>query len=155
MKIGGHGLREHIQLLTPLFGLLGAVWLIRILLAAAGAPAMIIRFASLTVAGPVSVVLAAVLIHSRQFGSYPSVVLCSFLLNAWVQLLIIAAVVFGTISGAENVYTAPEYSFPGHDPYHLRHILGHLTFGIGISSLVGAAEGCLLLWILRKLTPRK
>ena len=155
MKIGGHGLREHIQLLMPLFGLLGAVWLIRIVLAALGAPAMLIRLASLTVVGPATVVLAAVLIHSRQFGSYPSVVLSSFLLNAWVQLLIIVAIAFGTITGMENVYTAPEFSFPGDDPHHVKHILGHITFGLGFSSLVGAAEGCLLLWILRKLTPRK
>src|SRR5881397_1404177 len=122
MKIGGHGLREHIRLLTSLFVLLGAVWLIRILLAAVGAPAMLIRFASLTVAGPASVVLAAVLIHSRQFGSYPSVVLSSFLLNAWVQLLIIAAITFGAATGMENIYTTPEFSFPGDNPYHVKHI---------------------------------
>jgi len=155
MKIGGHGLREHIRMLTPLFGLLGIVWLIRIVLAALGAPTMAIRFASLTVVGPVSVVLAAVLIHSRQFGSYPSVVLSSFLLNSGVQGLIIVAIAFGEITGMENVYTAPEFSFPGADPHHVKHILGHITFGLGISSLVGAAEGCLLLWILRKLTPHK
>jgi len=153
MRIGGHGLREHVSLLAPLFGLLGAVWLIRIILGAAGAPSVVIRIASLTVVGPASALLAAVLIHSRQFGSYANVVLSSFLLNGWVQLLIITAIAFGTISGIENVYTAPEFSMPFDDPYHIRHILGHITVGLGIGSLIGAAEGCLLLWLLRRITP--
>ena len=28
-----------------------------------------------------------------------------------------------------------------------------LTFGVGVGTLVGAAEGCLLLWLLRRLVP--
>ncbi len=154
MKIGGHSIREHLGLLAPLFGLLGAIWLIRLLLAAVGAPSILIRIASLTVAGPASILLAAVLIHSRRYGSYASIVLSSFLLNGWVQLLIIVAIAFGTVTGIENVYTAPEFSMPGDDPFHVRHIVGHLTFGFGLTSLVGAAEGCLLLWLLRKITPQ-
>jgi len=33
------------------------------------------------------------------------------------------------------------------------HIHGHLTFGVGVGTLLGAAEGCLLLWLLRRLVP--
>jgi len=92
--------------------------------------------------------------HERRFGSYPNVVLASFLLNAWAELLIAGAITFSVVTGIENIYTAPEFSIPRHDPSHVKHILAHLTFGIGFGTLVGAAEGCLLLWLLRKLTPK-
>src|SRR5437867_7906653 len=155
MKVCGYRLRDHIRLLVPLFALLTGVWALRLILAAAGAPIGLTRYASLTVMGPAVVLLAALLMHERRFGSYTNVVLASFLLNAWAQLLIVAAITFTVVSGKQNIYTAPEFSIPTHDPSHVRHILGHLTFLIGFGTLVGAAEGCLLLWLLRKLTPKQ
>ena len=154
MKVCGYRLRDHIRLLVPLFALLTGVWALRLILAAAGAPIGLTRYASLTVMGPAVVLLAALLMHERRFGSYTNVVLASFLLNAWAELLIVAAITFTRVTGMQNIYTAPEFSMPGHDPSQVRHIVGHLTFGIGFGTLVGAAEGCLLLWLLRKLTPK-
>jgi hypothetical protein len=155
VKVCGYGLRDHIRLLVPLFALLTVVWALRLILAASGAPSGLTRLASLTVMGPAVVVLAALLMHERRFGSYTNVVLASFLLNAWAELLIVAAITFTVLTGKQNIYTAPEFSVPRHDPSHVGHILGHLTFGIGFGTLVGAAEGCLLLWLLRKLTPKQ
>lgn len=153
MKVGGHSFQDHLRLLSPLFGLVTAVWVLRLVLAAAGAPKGVTSFFSLTAATPISVLLAVLLIHMRRFGSYPNVVLAGILLNTWAELLIIAAIVFSVLTGTENIFTAPEYSFPEDNVYHLRHIYGHLTFGIGVSSLLGAGVGCLLLWLLRKMVP--
>jgi hypothetical protein len=148
MKIGGHGLREHIHLLMPLFGLIAAVWLLRIVLDKAGAPPTVVRMVSVTVAGAVSILLAVLLIHFKAFGSYGNVVVAAFLLEFWSQLLICSAIAFSAITGTSNIYTAPEYSFHSGP---VAHIFGHLTGVLGFDTLFGAAMGCLLLWMLRLL----
>ena len=150
MKIGGHGLREHIRLLIPLFGLIAAVWLLRLVMDKAGAPPTMVRIVSVTVAAAASILLAVLLIHFRAFGSYGNVVVAAFLLEFWSQLLISSAIAFSAITGTTNIYVAPEYS------YHsapVAHIVGHLTGVLGFDTLFGAAMGCLLLWILRRLVP--
>jgi len=124
MKIGGHGLREHIHLLKPLFGFIAAVWLLRIVLDKAGMPPTVVRMVSVTVAGAVSVLLAVLLIHFKAFGSYANVVAAAFLLELWEQLLICGAIAFSAFTGTANIYTAPEYSFHSAP---VAHIVGHLT----------------------------
>jgi hypothetical protein len=150
MKIGSHGLRDHVRLLTPLFGLIAAVWLLRIVLDKAGSPPTLVRMVSVTVASAASVLLAVLVIHFKAFGSYASVVLAAFLLELWSQLLICAAIAFSALTGTTNIYSAPQYSFhsgPG------AHIFGHLTGVLGFGTLFGAAMGCLLLWMLRRIVP--
>lgn len=150
MRIGEHGVREHIRFLSPAFVLVTAVWLLRLIVAEAGSPIWLVRLFSVTVGTTVAVLLSVILIHARRFGGYPSVVVASLLINLWAQILIILAILFSILTKTDNVYTAPEFSF-GESQW--RHLHGHLTFGIGVGALVGAAEGCLLLWLLRILVP--
>jgi hypothetical protein len=82
------------------------------------------------------------------------VVLAACLLVVFEQVLIVAAIVFSTLTGMQNVFTEPEFSMQN-DPHHLKHIVGHLTFGIGAGMLFGAATGCLMLWLLRMLVPKR
>ncbi len=153
MKICGRGLRDHIKLLSPLFGIIAAVWALRLVLDAAGASHGLITVFSVSIATPLAILLAVLFIHMRRFGSFPNVVASVVLLVVWSQLLVILAIFFSVITGKENIFTAPEYSIPGDDPHHVRHILGHLTFGIGVAALFGSAVGCLLLGLLRLLLP--
>jgi hypothetical protein len=160
MKIGEHGLGDHIRLLAPLFAFIGAVWALRLVLYAGGAPRPILYICSVTVAGSVSVLLAAVLIHSRRFGSYTNVVAAVFLLNCWQQFLIVAAITFTALTNIQNVYSAPEFSFSARPPFHgpegyLPHILGHLIGGVGFGTLFGSAMGSLVFWMLRRLAPKE
>ncbi|HXX23475.1 MAG TPA: hypothetical protein VEO19_10015 [Terriglobia bacterium] len=150
MRIGGHGLREHIRFLMPLFGLIAAVWLLRLVMDKAGTPPTVVRMVSVTVAGAASILLAVLLIHFKAFGSYASVVVASFLLALWEQLLICSAIAFSALTGTTNIYTAPEYS---HRSGPLAHIFGHITFSLGLGTLFGAGMGCLLLWLLRLIVP--
>jgi hypothetical protein len=150
MKIGGHGLREHIHLLKPLFGLIAAVWLLRLVLDKAGTPPTVVRMVSVTVAEAASILLAVLVIHLRAFGSYASVVAAAFLLEFWQQLLICGAIAFSALTGTANIYTAPEYSAHSGP---VAHIFGHLTAVLGFGTLFGAAMGCLLLWMLRRIVP--
>ena len=153
MKINGYGMRDHVRFLLPLFGLIVATWVLRFILYGVGARA-IGWFASVQTIAAISVVLAVFLIHSRGFGGYKNVIVCSFMLNAWTQILIIAAILFGVFTGTENVFTRPEFSL-GEDPGHLRHMKGHLTGGIGIGTLIGGVLGSALLWLLRMVLPKK
>ena|SRR5215813_3400561 len=156
MNICGLGLRDHIRLLTPLFGLITIVWALRWGLDAAGASHGMVRMFSVTVATSLAILIAVWMIHTRGFGSYPNVVVASLLLVVWQQFIIIVAIVFSVITRIENVFTEPEFSLPtGEDPHHLGHIIGHLTFGIGAGVLFGTATGSLMLWLLRTLVPRR
>jgi hypothetical protein len=150
MNINGFSLRDHLRLLAPLFGLIAAVWALRIVLAEMGASRLVLSICSVTLAGAAALLLAVLLIHGRHMGGYANVAAAVFLLECWEQGLISLAIAFGALTGTQNVYTAPEFSF-GLSP--LRHILGHLTFGIGMSTLFGSGTGCLLLWLLRKFVP--
>jgi hypothetical protein len=149
LKIGGHGLRDHLQLVAPLFGLIAAVWALRLILALAGAPHVALYF-SVTLTGAVSVLLAVLLIHMRHFGGYPNVVMAVFLLQFWQQFLIVMAIAFTTLTGIQTVYAAPEFA---HQLSPAAHMIGHLTFGIGIGTLFGTVMGSVVLWMLRRLVP--
>jgi hypothetical protein len=155
MRIGNHGLRDHIRLLGPLLALIAGVWALRMILAAADSPAWLVRVISVTTATSAALLLAVVLIHAKRFGGYASVVVSAFLLHLWADLLIVAAIVFTNVTGIGNIYTAPEYGIPGDDPSHLKHIYGHLTYSVGIGTLLGSAFGCLLLLLLRTLLPNR
>ena len=151
MKISGHGLRDHLRLLAPSFGLIAAVFILRLVLDAAGAPSFVVRGCSVTVGGAVAILLAVLMIHNRRFGGYPNVAVAVLLLVGWQQLLISEAIAFFAFTGIQNIYSAPEYSGRLADPW--RHIAGHLTFVLGFGVLVGAAIGSLWLWILRRIVP--
>ncbi len=153
MRIGKHGLRDHIRLLAPLLALIAAVWTLRMILAAANSPKWLVHLVSVTTTTSAALLLAVLLIHAKRFGGYASVVVSALLLNLWAEFLIVSAIVFSSVTSIQNIYTAPEYTIPGDDPAHLRHIYGHLTYGVGTGTLLGSAFGCLLLLLLRMLVP--
>ena len=153
MKVHGHGLREHIRFLAPLLLFVLIVWILRMFLGVVNVPLWFSKLFSVSAAGVIALLIAIFWIHARGFGSYPNVVMASFLINAWTHLLIILAILFAVSTGTENIFTRPEFSIKGDDALHIHHILGHLTFGIGANTLFGAGMGCLLLWLLRVVIP--
>jgi hypothetical protein len=153
MRIGDHSLGEHIRLLVPLFVFIAGVWALRLLLHELAVLHALVHVLSITVATALALLFVVVLIHVRGFGSYPSVVVSTVLVVAWAQLLIVLAIIFSVVTGTENIFTLPEFSMPGDDPRHIRHILGHLTFALGGGALIGSAFGCLILWMLRRVLP--
>ena len=148
MKINGHTPGEYLRLLAPLFALMAAVWALRIVVYAAGAPAIALHIVSVTLAGRVSVLLAVIMIQHRRFGGYTSVIASVFLLVCWEQLIISAAILFTMATGILTVYSAPQFTFGASETANLA---SHLLIGLGSGTLLGAAMGCLLSWILRRL----
>jgi hypothetical protein len=150
MNIGRQGFKDHLRLLAPLFGLIAAVWVLRMVVAFAGAPHMVIHWTSVTFTTAIALLAAVLLIHFKRFGSYANVVFSVFLLILWGQLLIVLAIAFSALTGFQTIYSAPQY---GGRFGPVRHIMGQLTFSLGFETLFGAAMDCLLLWILRRLVP--
>ena len=152
MKSGEHGLRDHLRLLAPMFGLIAAVWALRWIMALASTPPGLVRMMSVSVAGAVAVLVAVVMIHFKRFGGYTSVVVSAFLLVLWEEILIVAAILCTMVTGIENLYTVPEFGF---GESYLHHIAGHVTYGLGVEGIFAAGMGCVLLWVLRRLVPIK
>ncbi len=153
MRFSGKTMKEHIQLLTPLFGIIAAVWALRFFFGQVGAPDWLIRLFSVTLIVPVSIILMTLLIRMKRFGGYPSVIVGAFLLVVWSQFLIVAAILLSVFGGVDNIFTAPQFS-PENDPNHMRHIVGHLTFGVGWLTLLSSLMGCVLLFMLRRTHPK-
>lgn len=152
MNIGGHNLREHLRLLAPLFGLIAAVWVLRMVLHAARAPHEMVRWFSVTLASAVSILLVTLLIHLRRFGGYANVIVSVTFLELWTQLLIVAAIAFTSLTGIHTVFAEPEFS-PGRMADPRIHITAQLTFVLGSAIIFGTLMGCLLLFLLRWLVP--
>jgi uncharacterized membrane protein YoaK (UPF0700 family) len=152
MNIGGHNLQEHLRLLAPLFGLIAAVWALRMVVHASNAPHEIVHLLSVTLACAVSVLLATLLIHLRRFGGYANVIVSVVFLEVWTQLLIVAAIAFTALTGIHTVFADPVYS-PGRMADPRIHIAAQLTFVLGFGIIFGIGMGCLLLVLLRLLVP--
>ena len=150
MKIGEHSLSDHLRLLTPLFGLITAVWSLRMVLHLAGAPMQLVRVFSVGLAGSFSVLVVTFLIHFKRFGSYTNVVAAAFALVGYAQILVALAIAFAAITRTQNIFVAPEFSF--HMTY-TQHITSHLTVILVFQSLMAAGMACLLLLMLRWLVP--
>ena len=142
--------KQLVRLLGPLFGIILAVWFLRLVLAAAGAPGWLIAPFSITGIIPVSTLLAVLLIHVKRAGGYAQVVLASVLLAAVGQLLVSLAIAFTMATGIENVYSTPEFT-PSHLT-RLLHLCSHLL-GIILFGLLGSIIGCFFLCLVRILMP--
>ena len=142
--------RQLVRLLGPLFGVILAVWFLRVLLAAAGATGWLVASLSITGIVPVSTLLAVLLIHVKRAGGYAQVVQASVLLAAAGQLLVSIAIAFTMATGVENVFSAPEFT-PPHST-HLLHLYTHLLVIIPFG-LIGSIVGCFFLWLVRVLMP--
>jgi len=153
VRIGGRSFREHIRFLLPLFGVIAGVWALRLITSTVGAPTRVVHSFSVTITSSLCILVAVLLIHKQKFGGYSSVMTAVFLLVCWEQLLIVSAIAIYVLTGHANVFTAPEHSAHMHDP--LAHIAGHLTFGIGIQTLLGSGMACLLFWMLRMFLPKQ
>ena len=142
--------KQLVRLLCPLFVMIFAVWFLRLVLAAAGAPAWLIAPFSITAVIPVSTLLAVLLIHVKRAGGCGQAVLASVLLAAVGQLLVALAIAFTMATGVENVYSASEFT-PSHST-QLVHLCSHL-FGVILFGLLGSIIACFFLWLVRLLMP--
>ena len=149
MKWSGRSLGEHVRLLIPVLGFVTGVWALQLILLSLGAPLWLIRPVSIVLATAISVLLVALLVHRKRFGGYSNVVAAIFLLMVWVQVLISLRILVVLLLGLEIPNRPPRH------PPELSHVMVHLTVGLGFTTVLGSAMGCLLLFLFRKLVPTR
>ena len=91
-------------------------------------------------------------VHTSGFGSYRQLLPLIFNQNALAQVIVIAGIVIGILTGHDNVFTAPEYS-GGRDGKNWFHVLAHGVV-ILVLPLVGWLVASLVMWVTKKVAPR-
>lgn len=150
MKVNGRTLSEHLRLLKPFFWVLALVWALRYVVALAGGPTWLVRSFSLIFLAPILIAVMVLVVHIRRFGGYSNVIVATFLLTFFVHLLIASGILLTETMGIERVMR-PSVR---HAPPTLTHAIGHLTFGLGMGTILGAALASILLFVLRMVVPK-
>jgi hypothetical protein len=155
MTIFGKPLSEYVAFSKVFLGLILVVGIARLALSLAGVPNSTAKWFSISAVIWIGVLYYAIRVHTSGFGSYKQLLPIVFLMQAVVaQPIIVAAIVLAIFTGADNIYSAPEYSF-GSDGKTWLHVGAHLVLGTTIGTLVFWLVGCVVMFATRKLTRGK
>jgi hypothetical protein len=69
------------------------------------------------------------------------------------QVIIAPAIMLAILTGQDNIYSVPEYSF-GQDGKTWLHVAAHLGLGTTIGPLVSWIVGCLIMFAAKKLVTK-
>jgi hypothetical protein len=144
---------EYVALAKPFLGLILVVGVARLALSLGGVPNSVVKWLSITAVIWIGVVFYAVRIHTTGFGSFKQLLPICILQSLTAQVIIVPAIILAILTGNDNVYSAPEFSF-GTDGKTWSHVWGHLLVGTTIGSLVGWVVGCLILFVTQRIAPR-
>ena len=150
--IFGKSCSDYLRFQRVWLGLVLAVGLARLGLSLAGLPNSTTKWLSLTVLTLLGVFYYGVRVHTAGFGSYKQLLPLIFNQNALAQVIVIAGIVIGILTGHDNVFTAPEYS-GGRDGKNWFHVLAHGVV-ILVLPLVGWLVASLVMWVTKKVAPR-
>ena len=154
MRIFGKTLSEYFHFQRSIMTLIILVGLGRLVLSLAGLPATGVRWLSLTALALIGIVYCAVQVPRTGFGSYRHL-LPLFVMQAGTAHLIIAGgIVLSIVTSQPNIYSVPEYSgFLVGRPWI--HAIAHVADGIIVAPLFGFVIGSAVMFLYRKLSPRK
>lgn len=161
MKIFGKTLSEYIHFQWIMLALILVVGLLRLTLSLAGMPNHSVKWLSVSIVGLLGILYYAIRVHTRNFGTSRHLLALIVIQNVVLQGIIIAGIVWGITTGHDNIYTAPEYTVnpttgqTGVEGKTWGHVGGHAVFGLLLGSLIGWAVASLVLWVVRKVAPRK
>jgi len=150
--IFGKSCSDYLRFQRVWLGLVLTVGLARLGLSLAGLPNSTTKWLSLTVLTLLGVFYYGVRVHTSGFGSYRQLLPLIFNQNALAQVIVIAGIVIGILTGHDNVFTAPEYS-GGRDGKNWFHVLAHGVV-ILVLPLVGWLVASLVMWVTKKVAPR-
>ena len=150
--IFGKRCSDYIRFQRVLLGLALVVGLSRLGLSLAGLPNSTTKWLSLTVLTLIGVFYYGVRVHTSGFGSYKQLLPLIFNQNALAQVIVIAGIVIGILTGHDNVFTAPEYS-GNQDGKNWFHVVAHGVV-ILVLPLLGWLVGSLVMWVTKKVAPR-
>jgi hypothetical protein len=150
MTIFGKPLSDYIAFCKPFLILIPLVGIVRLALSLSGTPNETARWLSMTALVWIAVIYCSIRIHTSGFGSYKELLVICALLNLSTQVISITGILIA-ITGANNIFNAPEFAFGGGSPWV--HLAAHLFIGTTVGSLVPWAIGSLILVITRKASP--
>jgi len=153
MTIFGKRLSEYVAFSKLFLGLILVVGIARLALSLAGVPNSMVKWISINAAGWIGVLYYSVRVHTNGFGSYKQLLPICFLQMITAQVVIVPAIILAILTGTDNIYSAPEYSF-GSDGKTWLHVAAHLFIGTTIGSLVSWLVGCLIMFATKKLMSR-
>jgi hypothetical protein len=150
MTIFGKPLSDYIAFCRPFLILIPLVGIVRLTLSLTGTPNETARWFSMTALVWIAVIYYSIRIHTSGFGSYKELLVICALLNLSTQVISITGILIA-ITGANNIFNAPEFAFGGGSPW--LHVAAHVFIGTTVGSLVPWAIGSLILVITRKASP--
>ena len=154
MTIFGKRLSEYLAFSKPFLILILIVGIARLVLSLGGVPNSTAKWLSITVVMWIGVLYYSVRIHTSGFGSYKHLLPICVLQSVVSELIIVPAIVLAILTGNDNIYSAPEYSF-GADGKTWLHVAAHLGLGTTIGPLVGWLVGCLIMFAAKKLVSKE
>ena len=149
----GKTVTQYLAFQKVVLAVIVLAFLVRFGLSAAGAPNSVARWVSVTVVLLAGVVYYGVAVHTRRFGSYKQLyplVLFQSLLGEGLVALAVALAIF---TGADNIYTAPEYSGGG-DGKNWLHVGAHVFIAVVVLPLVSWGVSSLVMLVTKKVAPR-
>ena len=151
MTIFGRPLSQYAEFCKPFLVLVPIAGIVRLALSLGGVPNSTAKWISVTALVGIGVLYYAVRVHASGFGSYKQLLVVSVLLNLAAQVVIIFGIVLAIVTGASNIYSAPEYAF-GSDGATWSHAAAHLFIGTTAGSLVPWLIGSLVLFVTKKMS---
>ena len=152
MNIFGKRLSEYAAFARAFLILIPIVGIARLVLSLGGEPNSTVKWVSVTALLWLTVIYYSVRVYTTGFGSYKQLLAICVLLNVVAQAVIIAGIVLAIVTGAPNIYSAPEYAFGGNGATWL-HVAAHLFIGTTAGSLVPWLMGSVILFATKKLAP--
>ena len=136
MKIFGKSLGEYITFEQIILVLVIVIGLLRLFLSLEGIPDSKVRWASVTTLMIVGAIYYGIRVHTSGFGSYKNLLPLLFIQSLVTQLVIIFGIVVGIVTGKDNIYTAHDFAGPFAEGRSGMHILGHLTVGLFVLTII-------------------
>jgi len=147
----GKRLSEYLGFQKVFLVLIAAVGVARLGLSLSGAPNAILTWLSMNVPLWAGTLYYGATVHTRGFGSYkqllPLVLFQLLLFQAIASLGILLS-----IAGFPSIFAAPEYSLGGQSQWV--HLLGHLSIGLLVPSLLLWGVASLVLLVTKKTARR-
>jgi hypothetical protein len=147
----GKRLGQYLAFQRVVLVLLAVVGLARLVLSLAGLPNATVLWLSMNVVAWAGTLYYGVAVHTKGFGSYRQLLPLVFLQMVLFQSIAVLGILL-SIAGFPNIFAAPEYSFGAQSQWV--HLLGHVTIGIIVPSLLSWGVASLVMLITKRLTRR-
>jgi hypothetical protein len=146
----GKSLSEYVSFEKWILVFIVAVALGRLVLSLAGLPNASVKWLSVSVALLLGILAVGARAGTAGFA-YKQLLPLVAIQSIVSQLIVIVAIVLAIQTGADNIYSAPEYS-GNVDGKNWGHVLGHTIVGLVVAPLIGWLLASGAMFVAKKLS---